>query len=188
MTQIETPAPFKDASQLLSTDGFKSSGNWYHGTPSGLAAAILKNGLIGSGDADLNQMAKKAMATIGNSYTERKEPVFLTQSKELAYYWANEKVQLRKLRFGVDETAVVIELNLPEALSVKVKPDVGAATMLLEDNNAYIEHLRELYAEHKLLLPELDPVKIDRMAYLNQLGMAYIDNDITSEHLSLLAD
>ncbi len=34
------------------------------------------------------------MATIGNNYTESVEPVFLTQSKELAYYWAQQTIQV----------------------------------------------------------------------------------------------
>lgn len=188
MTNIATPTYLQDANQLLSTDGFKTTGNWYHGTASGLTDAILEKGLIGSGDAELNQKTKSTMATIGNSYTERKDPVFLTQSKELAYYWANNKAELRKSRFGEDETPVVLELTLPEALASKVKTDVGAATMLLAGNDPYLEHVQALYTRNKILLPELDPANIDRMAYLNILGMAYIDVDVPAEHLKLLAE
>ncbi|WP_250655420.1 hypothetical protein [Alkalimarinus coralli] len=183
MTNIETPTYLKDASQLLSNDGFKTTGLWYHGTTSGLSDSIAEKGLIGSGDAELNKMAKKAMATIGNNYTERKEPVFLTQSKELAYYWANEKAKLRKTRFGSDEAPVVFEVKLPDELASTVKTDVGAATMLLEENNAYIEHVKALYEQNKVLLPELDPTQINRMAYLNLLGMAYIDADIAVDYI-----
>jgi len=188
MTNIATPTYLQDANQLLSTDGFKTTGMWYHGTASGLTDAILEKGLIGSGDAELNKNTKSTMATIGNSYTERKDPVFLTQSKELAYYWANNKAELRKSRFGADETAVVFELTLPEALASKVKTDVGAATMLIAGSDPYLEHIQALYTQNKLLLPELDPANIDRMAYLNILGMAYISVDVPAEHLKLLTE
>lgn len=187
MTNIDTPTYLKDASQLLSTDGFKQTGLWYHGTTSGLADSIMDNGLIGSGDAELNKMAKQTMAAIGNSYTERKEPVFLTQSKELAYYWANEKATLRKTRFGADEKPVVIEVSLPEAMASKVKTDVGAATLLLADKEPYIQYIQAMYEQHKIQLPHLDPSSIDRMAYLNLLGLAYLNVDVPSEHLTLIS-
>ena len=188
MTMIETPGYLQDAIQILSVDGFKVSDCWYHGTTSGLAEVILEQGLKGSGDAELNKMTKKAMATIGNSYTERKEPIYLTQSKELAYYWAVQKLNARKHHFGVDETAVVLVVSLPEELNKNVKTDVGAATMLLEDKNAYIEYLRELYDSEKLLLSELDPSKIDRMDYLCRLGLAYFIKDISIENIQILAE
>lgn len=187
MTNIATPNYLQDATQLLSEDGFKLTGPWYHGTASGLTETILEKGLIGSGDAELNKKTKSTMATIGNSYTERKDPVFLTQSKELAYYWANEKAELRKTRFGADESPVVLELTLPEALASKVKTDVGAATMLIAGNDPYIEYIRALYNQNKVQLPDLDPANIDRMAYLNLLGMAYCSVDIPAEHLKLLS-
>lgn len=186
MTNIATPTYLQDATQLLSADGFKLTGSWYHGTASGLTDAILENGLIGSGDAELNKQTKTTMATIGNSYTERKDPIFLTQSKELAYYWANEKAELRKTRFGADETPVVLELTLPEALASNVKTDVGAATLLLAGSDPYLEYIRALYTQNKIQLPELDPANIDRMAYLNLLGMAYCSVDIPAEHLKVL--
>ncbi|UZE96614.1 hypothetical protein [Alkalimarinus alittae] len=186
MTNIETPTYLQDAAQLLSADGFKLTGTWYHGTSSDLTDSIMDKGLIGSGDAELNKMAKQTMAAIGNSYTERKEPIFLTQSKELAYYWANEKAELRKTRFGSDATPVVVELTLPEDLASKVKTDVGAATMLLTGNDPYIEYIQALYTQNKILLPKLDPTSIDRMAYLNVLGLAYLSVDVPADHLNLL--
>jgi len=188
MTKIETPSYLKDASQLLTADGFKIGECWYHGTTSGLADVILEQGLKGSGDAELSKMTKKAMATIGNSYTERKEPVYLTQSKELAYYWACQKVMARKHHFAIDESAVVLAVSLSEDLNTNVKTDVGAATMLLEDKNAYIEYLREIYNDEKLFLPELDPSKVDRMDYLNRLGLAYFIKDISSENVQILEE
>jgi len=188
MTKIETPSYLKDASQLLSADGFMVGECWYHGTTSGLADVILEQGLKGSGDAEINKMTKKAMATIGNSYTERKEPVYLTQSKELAYYWACQKVEARKHHFGANESAVVLVVALPEGLNENVKTDVGGATLLLEDKNAYIEYLREIYNGEKLFLAELDPSKVDRMDYLNRLGLAYYVKDISNENVQILAE
>lgn len=188
MTNIATPTYLQDATQLLSTEGFKASSLWYHGTASGLTDAILNDGLIGSGDAEINKKTKNAMAAIGNSYTERKDPVFLTQSKQLAYYWAEKKTELRNSRLGADETPVVFELTLPEALGSQVKTDVGAATLLLAGNDPYIEYVEALYTQNKILLPELNPASIDRMAYLNLLGMAYIGVSVPAEYLTLLAD
>lgn len=188
MRKTQIPDYLQDAKDILSKDGFNLSNCWYHGTTSGLAEAILELGLKGSGDAELNKMTKKAMATIGNSYTETKEPVYLTQSKELAYYWANQKVEARKKRFGTDESSVVLLISLPDDLNALVKTDVGAATMLLEDKNPYIDYLREMYNAKNITLPELNPSKIDRAVYLNILGLAYYKDDISSEYIQIIAE
>ena len=74
------PAHLQDAKDLLTSQGFTTSGTWYHGTSSALLASIQKQGLKRSGDKALKQTAKKTMTTIGNSYTESIEPIFLTQS------------------------------------------------------------------------------------------------------------
>ncbi|MGR5456567.1 hypothetical protein ACPV5N_22030, partial [Vibrio alfacsensis] len=87
------PSYLQDAKELLSQDGFATSDVWYHGTSSALLSSIQGQGLKRSGDKALNQAAKKTMATIGNNYTESVAPVFLTQSKELAYYWAQQTVR-----------------------------------------------------------------------------------------------
>ena len=188
MTKFEAPVYLQDANERLSADGIDIGDCWYHGTTSGLASAILEQGLKGSGDAELNKMTKQAMATIGNSYTERKEPVYLTQSKELAYYWACQKVEARKQHFGVDESSVVLAVSLPEELNKNVKTDVGGATMLLDDENTYIEYLRDVYDRNNLNLPELDPAKVDRMEYLNRLGLAYFIKDIPSNNVQMLEE
>jgi len=133
-------------------------------------------------------MTKQAMATIGNSYTERKEPVYLTQSKELAYYWACQKVEMRKTHFGTDESAVVLTVSLSEELNKNVKTDVGGATMLLDDENAYIKYLREIYDRNELSLSDLDPSKVNRMDYLNRLGLAYFIKDIPSNNVQMLEE
>ncbi len=188
MTKFEAPSYLQDASERLSADGFIIGECWYHGTTSGLASVILEQGLKGSGDAELNKMTKNAMATIGNSYTERKEPVYLTQSKELAYYWACQKVEARKTHFGVDENAVVLAVSLPEELNENVKTDVGGATMLLDDENTYIQYLREIYSRNKLSLSDLDPSTVGRMEYLNRLGLAYFIKDIPSNNVQMLEE
>ena len=96
MTQV--PAHLSDAKNILTAEGFTCSDVWYHGTSSALVDSIKKNGLKRSGDKAMKQAAKKTMATIGNAYTESIEPVFLTQSKELAYYWAKESIRDRSVR------------------------------------------------------------------------------------------
>ena len=89
----DIPSYLQDAKDLLTKDGFATSDVWYHGTSSALIGSINGSGLRRSGDKVMNQAAKNTMATIGNSYTEQREPVFLTQSKELAHYWAQQTVR-----------------------------------------------------------------------------------------------
>jgi len=186
---IAAPDNLKDSQTLLTQDGFKTSNIWYHGTTSGLSNLILKNGLIGSGDHEINQATKNAMATIGNKYTERKEPVFLTQSKELAFYWASQKVRARKIHTGNDETPKIIQVDLDDELNANVKPDVGAAVMLL-DLNPYMGYLEEVYKANGFEL-DLDAlqenvVTMDRNDYLKRLGLAYYQKNITPGYLSLV--
>ncbi|MCB1616815.1 MAG: hypothetical protein KDI30_12430, partial [Pseudomonadales bacterium] len=128
MTNI--PSHLQDAKDLLTQDGFATSNIWYHGTSSALLTSILSEGLKCSGDKAMKQAMKKTMATIGNTYTESIEPVFLTQSRELAYYWGEQAV-LRRKRFAEEEQPVVLAARLPEEINKKVRPDVGAASLLL---------------------------------------------------------
>lgn len=190
-TNIETPANLKDSPSLLSESGFKTSNVWYHGTTSGLTDAILKEGLKRSGDKEINNVTKKAMATIGNNYTERKDPVFLTQSKELAFFWANEKVRTRKVHTGNDETPAIIAVTLPEDLNGNVKPDVGAVVMLM-DLHQYMGQLENIYQERSLPFDldnlQAQAMEIPREDYLNKLGLAYYQNDIDSQYLSLVSE
>ena len=183
----DIPKYLQDSKELLSEDGFAVSGVWYHGTSSALCDSILNFGLKRSGDRDLKQAAKKTMATIGNKYTETIEPVFLTQSKELAYYWAQQRVRERSVRFEGSEGPVVIQLDLPELLQIKVKPDVGAMSLLLlEEGERYVAYIAKLH--QNLGLPELNInlQAADRMAYLERLGMAYIDQDIDANCLTVI--
>jgi len=180
------PAHLQDAKDILTNQGFTTSDIWYHGTSSALLASIKEQGLKRSGDKALKQTAKKTMATIGNSYTESIEPIFLTQSKELAYYWAEQTLRERSVRFEGEEQAVVLAVKLPEELLSKVKPDVGAASMLMVKSNSYLADLAEIYKANGQQLPEIDPVTADRMTYLNILGMAYINQNIDAQYLEVL--
>ena len=180
------PEHLQDAKELLSETGFTTNDTWYHGTSSALLESIRSQGLKRSGDKALKQTAKKTMATIGNSYTESIEPIFLTQSKELAYYWAEQTLRERSVRFEGEEQAVVLAIKLPEELLSKVKPDVGAASMLMVKSNSYLADLAKIYKANGHQLPEIDPVTADRMTYLNILGMAYINQNIEAQYLEVL--
>lgn len=187
MTDI--PAYLKDDKALLTDAGFACGDVWYHGTSSALLGSIQAYGLKRSGDKAMKQVAKQTMATIGNSYTESIEPVFLTQSKELAYYWAMQAVRNRSVRVEGDEKPVVLAIQLPEEQAEKVKPDVGAASLLLiPEGEAYMAYVASLYQNNQLLAPEIDLKAADRMDYLSKIGMAYIDQDIAFEHVTVLGE
>lgn len=187
MTDI--PAFLNDTQDALSDKGFATGKTWYHGTSSALVEAIQAEGLKRSGDRALKEAAKKTMATIGNEYTETTEPVFLTQSKALAYYWAQQTVRNRSVRIEGEELPVVFAVNLPESLNASVRPDVGAASLLMvKEGEQFMAHLTGLYQAAGLDAPSIDLKKADRMDYLNLLGMAYIDQDLPAEYLELLSE
>ncbi len=190
---ITAPDFLKDAKDLLTEQGFATGDTWYHGTSTALVDSIKQQGLKRSGDKELKAAAKKTMATIGNDYQESVEPVFLTQSKQLAYYWAQQTVQERNVRFGDGQAGggepVVLAVNLPETLNAKVKPDVGAASiLLLKDGENFMAYLAGVYQENDFGVPEIDLMKADRMEYLNTLGMAYYDADIDAACLQVVTD
>jgi hypothetical protein len=180
------PDHLQDAKDLLTVDGFATNDIWYHGTSSALLASIKDQGLKRSGDKALKQTAKQTMATIGNRYTESIEPIFLTQSKELAYYWAEQTLRERSVRFEGEEHAIVLAVKLPEELLCKVKPDTGAAGLLMTGEDRYLVDLAEIYKANNQTLPEVDPTKANRMDYLNILGMAYINKNIDAQYLETL--
>jgi len=185
----QTPPHLQDAKALLSDKGFATSNTWYHGTSSALVASIQAQGLKRSGDKALNEVAKSTMATIGNQYTEIVEPVFLTQSKELAYYWAQQTVRERSVRFEGVEEPVVLQVNLNENQQTSVKPDVGAMSLLMmRDGEAYMAHIAKLYQDNNLAIPEIDLRNADRMAFLDTLGMAYIDQDVSRASIEVLQE
>jgi hypothetical protein len=120
------------------------------------------------------------MSTIGNNYTESVEPVFLTQSKELAYYWAQQTVRERSVRFEGEEHPIVLAVSLSEKQQAKVKPDVGAMSLLMMSvGEQFMAHLAQVYQENNISGPDIELRTADRMDYLNKLGMAYIDEDIS---------
>ena len=129
------------------------------------------------------------MATIGNEYTESTEPVFLTQSKELAYYWAQQTVRNRSVRVEGNDQPVVIAVQLPDNLNAQVKPDVGAASLLLiKEGENFMAYLAGIYQENNLGAPQIDLMRAERLEYLNVLGMAYIDVDIDGFCLSVVGN
>lgn len=180
----DIPEIFKDAEQRLNENGFIQNNIWYHGTSSALLKSIKEQGIKRSGDQEFKQATKKTMATIGNHYTETVEPVFLCPSKELAYYWAEQKVKERGQRFSDSEKPVVLEIALPEELQVSVRPDVGGASLLLlEEGERYLVFIAKLAERVGVQLPAFDIKKADRMMYLNLLGLAYLDEDISATYI-----
>lgn len=181
------PAYLQDSSTLLSSKGFAVGEVWYHGTSSALLDSITTHGLKRSGDKAMNQAAKQTMATIGNHYTESIEPVFLTQSKELAFYWATQTVNRRSGRFQEGEQPVVLAVRLAGEQAGKVKPDVGAASLLLlPQGEQFMIHLAGIYQDCGLDIPNIDLMHAHRMDYLNKLGMAYIDQDIDASAITVV--
>lgn len=182
-----TPVHLQDAPQLLTAQGFTVGDVWYHGTSSALVPSILSQGLKRSGDKAMKQAAKQTMATIGNSYTESIEPVFLTQSKTLAYYWAAQTVRNRSRRLEGEEAPVVLAVRLPADLQMGVKPDVGAASLLMmKEGEQFMAFVSSLYQSAGLSLPTINLMAADRLDYLNLLGMAYYNADIEAKYLTLL--
>ena len=181
------PTFLQDAKDLLSEQGFATSNTWYHGTSSALIESIEKFGLKRSGDRALKAAAKKTMATIGNDYEESVEPIFLTQSKEIAFYWAEQTVRERSVRIEGEEQPVVFSVQLPDELNAKVKPDVGAASLLLlKEGENFMVYLAGIYQANDCGVPEIDLMKADRLEYLNTLGMAYFDDHIDPQCLALV--
>lgn len=187
MTQV--PAHLQDAEALLSETGFACGETWYHGTSSALLDSIRAQGLKRSGDQALQQAERNTLATIGHNDAEPLvEPVFLTQSRELAFYWAQQCVQKRRGRFEGDEQPVVLALELSQQQRQQVKPDVGAAAMLITRTDEYFDYLEQLYTDRGLTFPELHPTNTDRNDYLNKLGMAYLDQDVEPDCLRVVED
>lgn len=187
MTDRQIPTYLQDADQLISENGFKTSNVWYHGTASGLIESIQEKGLLQSGDKESNARAKKTMSTIGGSYKENKDPICLSQSKELAYFWAEQATKQRNLRFGGNEEPVVVAISLPDDLNSDVKPDVGAAAMLII-GNAYTDELKTIYEKNGLTAPDVDPMNADRMEYLSKLGLAYYKKNIDPQYIQLVTE
>lgn len=182
MSENITPEFLQDISVLLSESGFASNDTWYHGTSSGLVESIMTIGLKGGGDTETTERTQGTLGTIGNRQFESSEPVFLTQSKELAFYWAAQKTHTRNLYFKKDEIPVVIEVTQPESIS----PDVGGTAMLLEPSNGYILTLKAIYERHGIAWDDVNPLEVPREFYLQKLAMAYSSKNIPAEKLAIV--
>ena len=187
MNEYSTPALFQDAQQLLTAQGFTTSTTWYHGTASGLVDSITSVGLVGSGDLETLQKHLETLGTIGHDHSAHKDPLFITQSKELAYYWALKKAHIRSRFHQQHETPVVFELQLSEELAAQVTTDAGGAALILEPGNQYLQLLNEIYQEAGLTLETLDPFTCDRLDYLNKLGLAYLNAPVPADSLRVLS-
>ena len=184
---LDVPPQWLDPMDLPTTQGFVNGPCWYHGTSSALLDSIRTQGLLRSGDKALRQAIKKTMATIGNRYTDSVEPVFLTPSRALAHFWARQAVRKRTSRSEGEERPVVLALQLDATLSARVRPDVGAAALLMvEEGSDYLSFVAALYRKAGLDAPDFDAVSFGRMDFLTRLGMAYIDQDIPAACLTVL--
>ena len=193
LTMINIPIHLQDARDLLTLQGFTTSNIWYHGTSSALVEAIRERGLIRSGDGALKDAETKTMATIGittgTSYRESIDPVFLTPSKALAFYWAEQAVRNRGVRIKDSGQPVVVSVTLPDELNHQVKPDVGAASLLLlKEGENFMAYLAGIYQAHGRDGPVIDLMHADRNDYLSILGMAYINADIEAAYVKLITD
>ncbi|MFQ3171296.1 MAG: hypothetical protein ACI9DG_001330 [Oleispira sp.] len=185
---VIAPDYLKDAASLMSDDGLASSNVWYHGTASSLVKGIKNKGLHGGGDAAWIKRTQGTLQTIGNRTFESQDPVFLTQSKELAYFWAQQRAHSRNLYFQKNENPVVIKITLNEVDNAKVNPDAGGAALVMEPNNAYVTYVKTIFAANGRDLDDFDPTKADRMIYLNRLGLAYTNDFISGKFIEVVAE
>lgn len=192
MTTTNTPNYLEDAKKLLSAQGFIASNTWYHGTSSALVGSIEEQGLIRSGDIVLSATVKKTMVTIGltvDNHTKSREPVFLTPSKELAFYWAEQTVRHRSAKIMDNGKPVVFSVTLPDELNRQVKPDVGAASqLLLTEGEDFMAFLAGVYQINNLEGPTIDLMVANRKDYLSVLGMAYINADVAASYVKLVTN
>ena len=106
---------------------------------------------------------------MAKTVAESIEPVFVTPSRELAYFWAIQTVN-RRGRFEGAEAPVVITINLPEDWRGKVRPDVGAAALLMVNGGDYLTFLGECCAAAGQTMPDFEAVPLDRTDYFAQVG------------------
>ena len=172
----------------MSEDGSMATSNvWYHGTASSLVKGIKNKGLHGGGDTAWIKRTQGTLQTIGNRTFETQDPVFLTQSKELAYFWAQQRTHSRNVYFQKDETPVVVKVTLNDDDNAKVNPDAGGAALIMEPNNAYVTYIKAIFAANGQDLDDFDPTKADRMIYLNRLGLAYTNDYIPGKFIEVVA-
>jgi hypothetical protein len=78
-------------------------------------------------------------------------------------------------------------VKLPEDQQALVKPDVGAAGLLMvKEGEHFMAYLAKLYQDNNAGVLDIDLMKADRQEYLSKLGMAYIDKDIAPGYVSLV--
>lgn len=187
MNITDIPNDVNDLKDILSEEGFSHGHVWYHGTTSALVNDIKRDGLNGGGDEALMTKIQGTLNTIGAQAATSNQPVFLTPSKALAYYWAREKTNSRNVYFSNDEQPAVFEVNLNEDENKQVKPDAGGAALLLEPNNAYIEFIKQVYQQQSIDFPDVHPLQVPRMAFITQFGLAYSDANIKPSALTVLS-
>jgi hypothetical protein len=84
---------------------------------------------------------------------------------------------------------VVFTVMLPDELNRQVKPDVGAASLLLlKEGENFMAYLTDIYQTNSLDGPDIDLMQAERNEYLRILGMAYINADIEALHIKLITD
>lgn len=170
--QVELlPIYLRDDSKLLNRDGFVLSNTWYHGTSTELIPSILENGLLISGDEKLNSFVKYKMESYGEVYRENREPIYLSPSKEIAYYWANQTAKSRGRLFGGSDKPVVLEINLPEHLNSDVCPDKKGYKMVIDQEDDFLQLLKKKYGQKKFALPvakvDTEIISITGLANIN---------------------
>jgi hypothetical protein len=186
---MTTPPLYAQDYDRLGADGFLCDNIWYHGTSSALAEKILTTGLKRSGDSDMNNAVQNTMATIGDNMGTHEEPLFLCPAKSLAWYWALQTVHKRHTHLGTDEQPVIIAITMPDELAQEVKPDVGAASILMHpEGEDYLAYLCGIYQARDLPHPNLEPVQAERMDYLKKLGLAYFNGDLDCSLLQQIGD
>jgi hypothetical protein len=83
----------------------------------------------------------------------------------------------------------VFAVKLPEELNTQVKPDVGAASLLLvKEGENFMAYLAGIYQANGFGAPQIDLMKANRMEYLSTLGMAYFNENISASCLNVIAD
>jgi len=69
-----------------------------------------------------------------------------------------------------------------------VMPDVGAASLLMiKDGESYMLYVAKIYQDCDAGVLDIDLMKANRLEYLSKLGMAYINQDIDAEFVSLVS-
>ena len=91
-------------------------------------------------------------------------------------------------RFQGEESPVVLAVEMPEEQNAKVRPDVGATSLLMvKEGEAYLAYVARIYQNCDKGELSIDLKNADRLEYLHKLGMAYIDQDIDPEFVTVVS-